>query len=192
MLKQELTDHLRCFAALEAQLTPIEAVGGLLQRTISGGGLVLVCGNGGSAADAQHFAAEVVGRLQADRRPLPAVSLTTDTSILTAVANDYGYETVFARQVEALAKPADALIAISTSGNSANILAAVTAARRKGLATIGLTGAGGGALAKASDHTIQVPSRNTQRIQEAHIFILHCWAAAIEQGALASMAETDD
>ena len=191
MFKAHLTDHINCFQSLLAELEQIEALGLRLRQTVARGGIIFVCGNGGSAADAQHFAAEVVGRLQAERRALAAVALTTDTSILTALANDYGYEAVFARQVEALARSGDALIGLSTSGNSPNVLSAVAAAEAKGLSTFALTGAGGGKLSEVVANTVKVPSRNTQRIQEAHIFILHCWATAIEQLALEPTAKTD-
>jgi D-sedoheptulose 7-phosphate isomerase len=186
-----LIEHIDCFQSLRADLDKIKACGLKLRQTVEGGGMIFICGNGGSAADAQHFAAEVVGRMQCERRPLAAVALTTDTSTLTAVANDYGYEAVFARQVEALARPDDALIGLSTSGNSPNVLSAMGVAQSKGLTTFALTGADGGKLSTVVANTIKVPSGNTQRIQEAHIFILHCWAAAIEQLALKSTPKAD-
>lgn len=146
------------------------------------GGKVLLMGNGGSAADAQHIAAELVGRFKMERKALPAIALTTNTSLLTAVANDYGYDTVFSRQVEALAGKNDVLIVITTSGVSPNILKAVEAARAKGAKVIGLTGKTGGKLKDMADLAIVVPSDNTQRIQEGHITIGHIICHLVENG----------
>lgn len=143
---------------------------------------LLLCGNGGSAGDAQHIAAELVGRFVADRRALPAIALTTDTSALTAIANDYGYEQVFARQVEGLAQPGDVLVAISTSGNSANVNVACEQARTQGCQVIALSGKGGGALTELADVNVVVPSSVTARIQECHILIGHILCDLIEQG----------
>src|SRR4051794_32598553 len=134
---------------------------------------VLLCGNGGSAADAQHIAAELVGRFVIERRPLPAIALTTDTSALTAIGNDYGYEHVFSRQVLALGSPGDVLVAITTSGTSKNVVAAAAAAREVGMKVIGLTGANGSAFVQACDAGVAVPSTNTARIQECHIAVGH-------------------
>lgn len=144
------------------------------------GGKVLLIGNGGSAADAQHIAAELVGRFERERAGLPAIALSADTSLLTALANDYGYESVFSRQIEALASDKDILIAITTSGNSPNILKAVATARSKGVTAIGLTGSGGGKLKDLADLTIIVPSSNTARIQEAHTTIGHIICHLVE------------
>lgn len=146
-----------------------------LTAALAGGGKILLAGNGGSAADAQHIAAEFVGRLSSavERRGLAAIALTTDTSALTAIANDYGFARVFERQVEALGLPGDVLVGISTSGNSENILRAVARAREAGLSTIGLTGGGGGRMAAACDLCIAVPASVTQYIQESHIMIGH-------------------
>ena len=141
---------------------------------------VLLCGNGGSASDAQHIAAEFVGRFEDERRAWPAIALTTDTSALTALANDYGYERIFARQVDALATTGDVLVCISTSGNSENVLAAAMAARERGCRTIGLTGANGKRLASLCDVTVLVPSTRTARIQEAHITIGHIWCEMVD------------
>ncbi len=146
------------------------------------GGKVLLIGNGGSAADAQHIAAELVGRFKLERTALPAIALTTDTSILTAVANDYGYDTIFSRQLEALANDKDILIAITTSGTSPNILKAVETAHSKGVFVIGLTGGNGGRLKDMADLTIIVPSDNTARIQEAHTTIGHIICHLVEKG----------
>jgi len=144
------------------------------------GSKLLICGNGGSAADSQHFAAEMIGRLKRDRDPLPAIALSTDTSILTAIGNDYSFDVVFRKQVEGLGKPGDVLIAISTSGNSGNVLQAVEAARERDITSIALVGHDGGQLAKMADHAIVVPSNVSQRIQEGHITIIHIWCDLIE------------
>lgn len=145
----------------------------VLAACLENGGKILLCGNGGSAADAQHLAAEFVNRFLVDRRPLPAVALTTDTSILTAVGNDFGFDLVFAKQVQALARPGDVLLALSTSGNSPNVLAALDAARKAGTTTIGMTGEGGGAMAGACDYLLAVPSAFTPVVQEVHIAVGH-------------------
>jgi len=145
------------------------------------GGKVLLIGNGGSAADAQHIAAELVGRFKLERKGLPAIALTTNTSTLTALANDYAYDTVFSRQLEALANDKDVLIAITTSGTSPNILKAIEMAHSKGVIVIGLTGENGGKLKDMADLTIVVPSDNTARIQEAHITIGHIICHLVEK-----------
>jgi D-sedoheptulose 7-phosphate isomerase len=150
--------------------------------TVSGGGKILLCGNGGSASDCQHLAAELTGRFVKERQPLPAIALTTDTSALTAIANDYGYKEVFARQLEALANAGDTLIAISTSGNSENIINAVALAKKKTLRVIGLLGRDGGKLKDLCDISIVVPSNSTPRIQEAHILLGHTICEGIEKG----------
>ena len=160
----------------------IAEVSRVLVERVSAGGKILICGNGGSAADAQHMATELtVCYLERDRRPLAAIALTVDTSVLTAAANDLGFERVFSRQVEALGNAGDVLVAISTSGNSANVLRAVEQARAQGLVTVGLTGRGGGALARSVDHWIGVPSDETPRIQEAHLVVEHLFCEALEQ-----------
>lgn len=152
----------------------------LIIETFKNGNKLLICGNGGSAADAQHIAAEFVGRYETERRSLPAVALTTDSSALTALANDYDFERVFARQVEALGTQGDCLIAISTSGNSPNVISAVMEARRKGCKVIGMTGANGKKLASLSDACLMVPSERTARIQEAHITVAHIWCEMVD------------
>jgi len=144
------------------------------------GGTILWCGNGGSAADAQHLAAELVGRLARERPGLAAVALTADTAALTAIGNDYGFARVFARQVEALGRPVDVLVALSTSGRSANVIAALEMARAKGLARIGLTGRGGGAMASLTEPCLCVPADDTQMIQAKHIVIGHVLCGLIE------------
>ena len=146
------------------------------------GGKVLAFGNGGSAADAQHFAAELVGRFQRDRPALPALALTTDPSVMTAVGNDLGFDRVFARQVEAHGRPGDVAFAISTSGKSPNVLLALEQARSKGLITVGLTGRGGGKVAPLVDHLIDVPHPETARIQEVHAMVVHLVCQLVEEG----------
>jgi D-sedoheptulose 7-phosphate isomerase len=159
----------------------IRRCGELLQQTVRAGRKVLVCGNGGSAADAQHIAAEFVGRYERERIALPAIALTTDTSALTAISNDYGFERVFARQVEAFANEGDCLIGISTSGNSPNVIAAMMEARRLGCRTIGMTGANGKKLASIADACVLVPSKRTARVQEVHITIAHIWCEMVDE-----------
>ncbi len=153
-----------------------EAIFGALMS----GNKILICGNGGSAADAQHIAAEFVGRYETERIALPAIALTTDTSALTALGNDYGFERIYARQIEALARPGDVLIALSTSGNSPNIISAIMSARKIGCEVIGLTGAKGKKLASLCDLCILIPSERTARIQEAHITVGHIWCEIID------------
>ena len=159
----------------------IEYMVNLITTAYKAGGKVILFGNGGSAADAQHIAAELVGRFKLDRRPLPAIALTTNTSTLTAVANDCGYEAVFSRQIEALVKKKDVVIGISTSGNSPNVIEAIIMAKLKGAKTIGLTGCNGGKLAEVADLVLAVPSDSTPRIQEAHITIGHIVCELVER-----------
>jgi D-sedoheptulose 7-phosphate isomerase len=159
---------------------------------ITAGGKVLACGNGGSAGDAQHFAAEFVGRFERERPGLAAIALTTDSSILTAVANDYDFNQIFSKQVQALGNPGDVLIAITTSGNSANVLAAVDAAHEKDMTVIALTGKGGGKLRERlaeTDVHICVPAERTARIQEVHLLVVHCLCDAVDAQLL---GETDN
>jgi len=177
----ELEEHQSMIARLTNCAGVIEAAGELLANTLKQGGKVLLCGNGGSAADCQHIAAEFVVRYEKKRQAMAAIALTTDTSILTAHANDFDFETVFSRQVEALGNDKDCLIAISTSGKSKNILKAVEAAKSKGMIVIGLTGGEGGDLGKQATVSVIVPSVVTARIQEAHILIGHWWCGVIEE-----------
>lgn len=164
-----------------APLAPlVEQATGLMQACLASGNRVLVCGNGGSAASAQHFVAELVCRFRVDRRALPAIALTADTMTVTAIANDYGYDRVFARQVEALATPGDVLLAISTSGNSANVIEAANTARSAHCKVVALTGGDGGALASLSDIALLAPSRAVARIQEVHDVWIHAIAQALE------------
>jgi D-sedoheptulose 7-phosphate isomerase len=166
---------------IETQAPMIVAIAERVVETFWRGGKLLLCGNGGSAADAQHIAAEFVSRFRRERRGLPAIALTTDTSILTAISNDYGYERVFARQVEALGRPGDMVIGISTSGISASVIAAMRAARNGGMATVGFTGASGGTLVDHVDLCLCVPSHNTARIQEVHITVAHVVCEIVER-----------
>ncbi|MSQ49508.1 MAG: phosphoheptose isomerase [Betaproteobacteria bacterium] len=155
----------------------------LMAATLRAGGKILACGNGGSAADAQHFAAELVNRFERERAPLAGLALTTDTSALTSIANDYSYEQVFAKQLHALGRKGDLLLAISTSGNSANVVAAMRAARELGLRIVALTGNGGGSMAaeiSAEDVHVCVPHVRTMRIQEVHLLALHCLCDGID------------
>ena len=165
---------------LQTQIDNIVKVVRLIIASFRSGGKVLVFGNGGSAADAQHLAAEFVGRFQRERAALPAVALNTNTSILTALSNDYGYEIVFARQIEALAKPQDVAIGISTSGKAKNVLLAIKKAKEMGLKTVCLSGGSGGELSKAADICLIMPSPVTARIQEAHITIAHIICELVE------------
>lgn len=180
LLKTQHTAHMQMYEALTALFPQISTVGELLQACIRDGGKVLLCGNGGSAADSQHIAAEIVGRFLKERKGLPAIALTTDTSILTSVGNDYGYDYIFSRQVEALCTPKDVLIGLTTSGNSANVVRAIETANEIGAITIGLTGGTGGKMNALCTHNIIVPSSITARVQEAHIFIGHCLCEIIE------------
>ncbi len=181
IIENSLKAHIDLFETiLQAEVSIIEECAGLIFETLEKGKKILICGNGGSAADAQHIAAEFVGRYETERIGLPAIALTTDTSALTALGNDYGFERIFARQVEALASEGDLLIAISTSGNSPNIIAAVMSAREIGCRTIGMTGAKGKKLASLCDRCVLVPAERTARIQEAHITIGHIWCEIVD------------
>jgi len=181
------------YAAAEILSKPIANAVSAVVGCITAGGKVLACGNGGSASDAQHFAAEFVGRFERERPGLAAIALNTDTSVLTAIANDYDYASIFAKQVQALGVPGDVLIAISTSGNSANVLAAVEAARAKEMTVIALTGHNGGKLRELLTETdvhICVPHERTARIQEVHILVLHCLCDAVDLQLLGEQENT--
>ncbi|MDG1075022.1 MAG: SIS domain-containing protein [Methylophilaceae bacterium] len=179
-LKGEHAAHTAMFNALEPLFAQISDVGIAMQNSIKAGGKILVMGNGGSAADSQHIAAEIVGRFKKERKGMPAIALTTDTSILTSVGNDYGYDFIFARQIEALCRAEDLVIGITTSGNSANVVKAMQAANTIGATTVGLTGGTGGKLTAICDHNLIMPSNITARIQEAHIFVGHCLCEILE------------
>src|SRR5580704_17963105 len=188
VFSKAFTDHAAVIRSLELQQPLLQTIAGELAKSIRNRHKILWCGNGGSAADSQHLAAEMMGRFRRDRRGLPSISLTTDTSILTAVANDYGYECVFSRQVEALGVPGDVLVGISTSGKSLNVVNALDVARARGLVTVAFTGAGGGRMAGLADHWFAVSSQDTARIQEAHILAGHMLCDWIEIDALLNPA----
>jgi D-sedoheptulose 7-phosphate isomerase len=182
LIRHELHDSAMLKLHVAATQAPlIAAMIDVVWDSIQQGGTLLLCGNGGSAADAQHIATECMVRLHTDRQPLPALALTTDTSLLTAAGNDYGFDTIFARQVAGLGRPGDVLLALSTSGNSPNVVRAVDVARQRGLRTLGWLGKGGGCLAKMVDIAFIVPSANTQRIQEVHITLGHILCGELER-----------
>ena len=183
IFRAALDANRQTFASMAGMEHAFLAAAELCRAAIAAGNRIMLCGNGGSAADAQHAAAELCGRFRRERRGLPAIALTTDTSAITAIANDYGFERIFARQIEALGQSGDVLVAISTSGGSANVLAAVEYASELGMKTIGLAGKGGGRLAALCDVALVAPADDTERVQEAHIFLLHCLCAAVEEAA---------
>lgn len=185
-INEIIADHIKVVRDLELLIPEIKTVAGRMVDSIERGGAIFWAGNGGSAADSQHLAAEFVGRFRRERSPFASVALTTDTSVLTAVSNDYGYEEVFRRQVEALCTAEDVLVGISTSGNSANVLAAVEEANSKGIQTVGLSGKGGGKLKELTDTCLVVPSDATARVQEAHILIGHVLCEHVEHALTTS------
>jgi D-sedoheptulose 7-phosphate isomerase len=188
MINQRILGHFQESAELKIQAAsvlarPIEQAVELMFTALSNGNKILACGNGGSAADCQHFAAELVGRFERERLPLPALALTTDTSILTAVGNDYSYQEIFSKQVQAFGQSGDVLLAMSTSGNSANVLAAIETALERDMRIVAMTGKGGGAIGKLltdSDVHICVPHDRTARIQEVHLLTIHCLCDGID------------
>ncbi|WP_201748140.1 D-sedoheptulose-7-phosphate isomerase [Aquabacterium fontiphilum] len=180
LFAQNLEQHRQLFETLDCLSPAVEAAGLVAARALEAGGKILFCGNGGSAADSQHLASELTGRFIKDRRPLAALALTTDSSALTCIGNDYAFDEVFARQVAGLGRPGDVLVAISTSGNSRNVVRAVDEARRIGMSVVGLLGRDGGVLKPMCDVAIVVPSDVTARIQEAHILIGHTLCGLIE------------
>lgn len=178
----EWAAHERVAAAAKTlTATALPAALQLMADTLRRGNTIFFCGNGGSAADAQHLAAELSGRFRKERGGMAAIALTTDTSALTAIGNDYGFERIFSRQVEALARPGDLLVALSTSGNSPNVLQALEAARSRGCSTLGFSGQTGGQMAARCDLCLCVPSPDTARIQEIHILMGHLLCGALEQ-----------
>ncbi len=189
LIRQVLKEHRDIVQSLEELGPAIRQAGHRMLECLGADGTVWWIGNGGSAADCQHLAAELVGRFEGERRGLSSVALTTDSSVLTSVSNDYGFERVFARQIEALCRPADVLVAISTSGRSANVLAGVEMARAIGAYTVGLIGSDGGELAGLVDCDVVVPSNNPARVQEAHILIGHLWCDYVNRHAAESAAE---
>jgi D-sedoheptulose 7-phosphate isomerase len=187
-IRAHFTDSAELKLAAADALAPVIArAAGVFTECLLADGKILACGNGGSASDAQHFAAEMVGRFERERPELPAISLATDTSILTAVANDYSFDQVFAKQVRALGARGDALLAISTSGNSANVIAAIEAARDREMRVVALTGKGGGRIGSMlaeGDVHLCVPHDKTARIQEVHLLMIHCLCDAIDNTLL--------
>ena len=180
LIQTALGDHQNTVAQLAPLVPRILEAGEKMRACLQGGGKILLMGNGGSAADCQHIAAEIVGRYKRERKGLPAIALTTDTSILTSVANDYGFNYIFARQVEAHCNPGDVVIGISTSGSSANVVAGIETAKAAGATTIALIGGKGGKLAELCDLVLDMPSTDTPRIQEAHILVGHILCDLIE------------
>jgi D-sedoheptulose 7-phosphate isomerase len=173
IFERAISDHIEVIQTILSQQKILERIAEEMTRAVFAGNKVLWCGNGGSAADSQHMAAELMGRFRRERRGLASIALTTDTSILTAIGNDYGFERVFARQVEALCVKGDVVVGISTSGNSKNVCAALQTAQQLGAFTVALTGAGGGAMASVADITLRIASQDTARIQEGHILCGH-------------------
>ncbi len=182
LFQQAIEEHLAVIDSLREQQSVLQEIADGITRALLAGKKVLWCGNGGSAADSQHFAAELMGRFRRQRRALPSIALTTDTSILTAVGNDYGYEKVFQRQVEALCKKGDVVVGISTSGSSKNVCAALQTARQMGAYTVAFTGQDGGQIAAIADVTLRIPSKDTARIQEGHGLCGHILCDWVERG----------
>jgi len=181
-VRANIDSHLQAVRGLtNDHLAVIVGIAASIVRSIGAGGKVMIAGNGGSAADAQHIAGELVGRLIYDRRPLPAIALSTDTSVLTSVANDYGFDDVFVRQVEALIRDNDIFWGLSTSGNSTNIIAAADVANRRNAVVIAFTGAAGGELAARADLCFKSPAERTDRIQEIHVLAYHIVCQLVEE-----------
>lgn len=181
MVLTQLDELAATVEAFRAHAPAVENAGRQLATVLASGGKILTCGNGGSATDAQHLAEELVGRFIGNRRSLAAISLSSDAALLTCIGNDYGFDAAFARQIEGLGQPGDALVVFTTSGKSANILAALETAKARGLVTIAVLGKGGGPCAGRADFEIIVPGQITARIQELHTFVLHCWLSLIEK-----------
>lgn len=180
-LNESIAELSRALAALESQREAIEAAGDMILSCIRQGRKLLICGNGGSAAEAQHFATELVGRFKKDRRSLPAVALTSDGTLLSCIANDYGWDEVFRRQIQGLAQPGDLVVGLTTSGNSSNVLAALEQAKAQGLQSITLLGKDGGKARGRATCEIIVPSRTTGTIQEIHLLLVHHFCERIDQ-----------
>jgi D-sedoheptulose 7-phosphate isomerase len=191
ILKESIAEHLRVIEALNEQLPLLERIAGKMGAAIAAGKKILWFGNGGSAADAQHLAAELVGRFLHERRALASVALTTDSSILTSVGNDYGFENIFSRQVEGICQAGDVVVGISTSGNSKNVCMALERARELGALTIAFTGQKGGLAAGIAEETLAIPSLETPRIQEAHILCGHMLCDLIERQVLGQTVESE-
>lgn len=179
-IKKEISESIATLEASKSLESSIIKVAKLITDSLQNGGKLIAFGNGGSAADAQHFAAELSGRYKKERKALAGIAISTDTSALTAIGNDYGFEVVFSRQVEAIAQKGDVLFGISTSGNSANVLKAFESGKSIGCKCVGLSGKGGGKMSDLSDINLVIPSDNTPRIQEAHILVIHALCGLIE------------
>jgi D-sedoheptulose 7-phosphate isomerase len=183
-LRQQWEEHAAVVRAMEPLLPRVEAVARAICDAYASGHRLYTLGNGGSAADALHFAEELLGRFRRDRRPLPASSFVADPTGLTCIANDYGYENVFARQAEGMVQPGDIIVGLSTSGNSENVLRAMKVARSRSAVTVGFTGSSGGKLVDGVDHLLNVPSTSTARIQEMHIFMIHLICERVDDWVL--------
>lgn len=182
LISESIDSHAKLLDLVSRDLTyRIEEIGLVLSKVLISGGTIFWCGNGGSAADSQHLAAELVGRFKKDREPLRSISLTTDTSVITCVSNDYSYDSIFSRQIEALCRPGDILIGITTSGNSANIRKAFESAKKNDIKTISFLGKDGGYCKNLADYSILIPSNDTARIQEMHILIGHILCELVEK-----------
>jgi D-sedoheptulose 7-phosphate isomerase len=188
VFSKAIAEHLDVIQTVTQQQELLEEIARAMAAALHNGNQILWCGNGGSAGDSQHLAAEIVGRFRRERRGLPSIALTTDTSILTSIGNDYGYEAVFSRQVEAMSRPGDVLVGISTSGNSHNVIAALELAGKLGVTTVAFTGEGGGRMGALADHLFAVSSRDTARVQEAHILAGHMICDWLELDWIASEA----
>tara|TARA_B100001059_G_scaffold144631_1_gene144511 strand:+ start:205 stop:777 length:573 start_codon:yes stop_codon:yes gene_type:complete len=182
IIKSNLEEHTEVLNQLNSVEASIEKVGKLLVRTLKKNKTIFWCGNGGSASDSQHLTGELIGRFKGDRKPLKSISLNADSAVMTCIVNDYGYEYIFSRQIEALGGKGDVLIGISTSGNSDNVNNAFKAAKKKGLHTVGFLGKGGGKALSLVHHSILIPSQSTARVQEMHITVGHILCELIEEG----------
>jgi len=190
LIKAQLVDHRAVIQLMEDALTgTVSDMAETIIKSLASGNKLLIMGNGGSAADAQHFAAEIIGRFKLERPALPAIALTTDSSILTAIGNDYGFDYVFTRQIEGLATPGDVVIGISTSGNSPNVLAALVKAQELGCRTIALLGRDGGSIKGSVDIPVIIPTQDTPRIQEGHITIIHIVCDLVERRLFGNLAD---
>lgn len=186
-MKTTIQEHIENASTLLSMENDVDRIITAIKTSIMSGGKILICGNGGSAADAQHFAAELVGRFKKERRAIPAIALTTDSSIITAIANDYSYDTVFSRQIDALANWRDCVIGISTSGNSQNVYNALSHAYEKGCITAAILGGSGGKIKSIAKNAVVVPSTNTARVQECHILLIHYICEKIEEDSCSTL-----
>lgn len=192
VFEEAIASHLSTITSLSEQTPLLARIADKMFRSLQAGGTVFWCGNGGSAADSQHLAAELMGRFRRERNALCSIALTTDTSILTAIGNDYGFEYIFRRQLEALCKPGDVVVGISTSGNSQNVIHALKEARQRGATSIALTGQAGGVIANLADYVVRISSCDTARIQEGHILCGHMLCDWIELRQIEASAMIDN